>query len=183
MLWTQLKYKELEKWLLIFIQMNFPPQTSWFLIVGASSEGGLHRPLAANTKNHAKWFQLKIILSVKAGYLVANLGGDEELLHGHVVHGWEVLHSMLLATVPPVWEENKGSTYDGSNLCEVTLAEVLLEVDDVLGNHDGVLDVGLNPLQPLDALLTCVPSKSRICNFFNVFTFSTSRSSWHRRRP
>merc|ERR1712210_370532 len=26
--------------------INFPPETSWFLIVGASSEGGLRRPLA-----------------------------------------------------------------------------------------------------------------------------------------
>merc|ERR1719507_1764986 len=72
--------------------------------------------------------------------LVANLSWDEELLHGHVVHSWEILHGMLLATFPPV------------------LAEVLLEVDDILGNHDGVLDVGLNPLQALNALLTCVPA-------------------------
>merc|ERR1712060_752339 len=71
--------------------------------------------------------------------LVANLSGDEELLHGHVVHCWEVLYSVLLATFPPV------------------LAEVLLEVDDILGNHDGVLDVGLDPLKALDALLTSVP--------------------------
>jgi hypothetical protein len=37
------------------------------------------------------------------------------------------------------------------------VAEVLLEVDDILSNHDGVLDVHLHPLQALDALLTRVP--------------------------
>ena len=81
MLLTRLKYKELEKRLLIFIQMNFPPQTSWFLIVGASSEGGLRRPLAENTKYKSllkyekkmvsllkyKMISIKIVLSVKAG--------------------------------------------------------------------------------------------------------------------
>merc|ERR1719507_1517418 len=72
--------------------------------------------------------------------LVTNLSGDEELLHGHVMHRWEVLHSVFLATFPPI------------------LAEVLLEVDDILGNHDGVLDVCNCPLQALDALLTCVPA-------------------------
>merc|ERR1719337_766075 len=72
--------------------------------------------------------------------LVADLSGDEELLHGHVVHGGEVLDSVLLATFPAV------------------LAEVLLEVDNILCDHDGILDVGLNPLQALDALLAGVPS-------------------------
>merc|ERR1712203_72681 len=38
------------------------------------------------------------------------------------------------------------------------LAEVLLEVDNILCDHDGILDVGLNPLQALDALLAGVPS-------------------------
>ena len=37
------------------------------------------------------------------------------------------------------------------------MAEVLLEVDDVLGDHDRVLDVVLHPFKALDALLTSVP--------------------------
>ena len=57
-----------------------------------------------------------------------------------------------------------GAFWAESNL---TLAEVLLEVDDILGNHDGVLDVGLNPLQALDTLLACVPSDS----YSNILSF------------
>ena len=73
-----------------------------------------------------KMISIKIVLSVKAGYLVANLSGDEELLHGlvtrrilkhihfkvlvshHVMHRWEVLHGILLATLPRVWKRIKG---------------------------------------------------------------------------
>ena len=43
-------------------------------------------------------------------------------------------------------------------IVKVTLAEVLLEVDNILCDHDGILDVGLNPLQALDALVTGVPA-------------------------
>ena len=43
---------------------------------------------------------------------------------------------------------------------KVTLAEVLLEVDNILCDHDGILDVGLNPLQALDALLAGVPGQN-----------------------
>ena len=39
------------------------------------------------------------------------------------------------------------------------MAEVLLEVDDVLGNHDRVLDVVLHPFKALDTLLTSVPEE------------------------
>ena len=35
-------------------------------------------------------------------YLVADLSGDKELLHGHVVHRREVLDGVLLATLPSV---------------------------------------------------------------------------------
>merc|ERR1719370_2703621 len=38
------------------------------------------------------------------------------------------------------------------------LAEVLFEVDDVLGDHDRVLDVVLHPFKALDTLLTSVPA-------------------------
>ena len=39
------------------------------------------------------------------------------------------------------------------------MAKVLLEVDDVLGDHDRVLDVVLHPFKALDTLLTSVPEK------------------------
>ena len=45
-------------------------------------------------------------------------------------------------------------------IVKVTLAEVLLEVDNILCDHDGILDVGLNPLQALDALLAGVPGQN-----------------------
>ena len=41
---------------------------------------------------------------------------------------------------------------------QLTQAEVLLKIDNVLGDHDGILNVGLNPLQALDALVTGVPA-------------------------
>ena len=39
------------------------------------------------------------------------------------------------------------------------MAEVLFEVDDVLGDHDRVLDVVLHPFKTLDTLLTSVPEE------------------------
>ena len=114
--------------------MNFLPQPSWFLIVGAWSGGELRTPLAADTK------RLKIVLSGVYSYLVANLSGDEELLHCHGVHGWEVVGNSLMAF---------GAHFIG--------AEVLLEVDSKLGCHDWVLQVSLHPLKTLDALFTSVP--------------------------
>ena len=72
-------------------------------------------------------------------FLHADLCGDEELLHGHRVHPGEVLLHQLLAVVP------------------VAQAEVLLEVDPELRDHDGVLQVSLNPVKTLDALVTSVP--------------------------
>ena len=39
------------------------------------------------------------------------------------------------------------------------MAEVLFEVDDVLGDHDRVLDVVLHPFKALDTLLTSVPEE------------------------
>ena len=42
----------------------------------------------------------------------------------------------------------------------LTQAVVLLEVDDILGNHDWVFNVSFNPLQALDALVTGVPGMS-----------------------
>ena len=50
-----------------------------------------------------------------------------------------------------------------------TLAEVLLEVDNILSNHDWALNVVLNPLQASDALLTCVPDPEIwVKTFFNL---------------
>ena len=57
----------------------------------------------------------------------------------------------------------------------LTKAEVLLEVDDVLGDHDRVLDVRLHPLQALDALVASVPEtvSQQWTNFLNkIFTKS-----------
>ena len=39
----------------------------------------------------------------------------------------------------------------------LTNAVVLLKVDNVLSNHDRVLDVGLHPLKALDTLVAGVP--------------------------
>ena len=71
--------------------------------------------------------------------LVADLTRDEELLHGHGVHGGEVVGNSLMAA---------GAHFIG--------AEVLLEVDSKLGCHDGVLQVSLHPLKALYALVTSV---------------------------
>ena len=70
--------------------------------------------------------------------LVTNFSGNEELLHGHVVHGREVCLHRLMAVV------------------HVLSAEVLLEVDNILSHHDGVLQVHFNPLQALHTLFTGV---------------------------
>ena len=40
----------------------------------------------------------------------------------------------------------------------LTNAVVLLKVDNVLSNHDRVLDVGLHPFKALDALVAGVPA-------------------------
>merc|ERR1739845_104492 len=69
--------------------------------------------------------------------VIADLLWDHELLHGHPVHGWEVLsHNIRAVGV-------------------VRGAEVLHQVQGVLSNLDGVLHVLFNPLQSLDTLLTC----------------------------
>ena len=51
------------------------------------------------------------------------------------------------------------------------MAKVLLEVDDVLGDHDRVLDVRLHPLQALDALVASVPEtvSQQWTNFLHDF--------------
>ena len=41
------------------------------------------------------------------GLAHADLGGDEELLHGHRVHVGEVLRHKLLAIVPVTWRKEK----------------------------------------------------------------------------
>ena len=45
---------------------------------------------------------------------------------------------------------------------KLTQAEVLLEIDDILSNHDRIFNVGLNPFQALDALVTSVPGMRSI---------------------
>merc|ERR1719234_1762921 len=72
----------------------------------------------------------------------ADLSGDEELLHGHHVHVSKVLNHKPLALV----------------LVMMTSAQavVLLKIDDVLGNHDRVLNVSLDPFKALNALVTSV---------------------------
>jgi len=78
--------------------------------------------------------------------LHADLRWDEKLLHRHHVHRGEVLLHQLLAVVP------------------VAQAEVLLKVDPELGDHDGVLQVHLNPFKSLDALVTGVPGvEMKVC--------------------
>merc|ERR1712198_606891 len=86
------------------------------------------------------WLWRECWASAAHRLLHADLNGDEELLHGHHVHRREVLLHQLLAVVP------------------VAQAEVLLEVDPELRNHDGVLQVHLDPLKALDALVTGVLS-------------------------
>merc|ERR1719305_640649 len=63
--------------------------------------------------------------------LIADLNGDEELLHGHCVHRGKVLLHQGLAILPFTTAQ----------------AEVLLKVDPELGDHDGVLQVSLHPLK------------------------------------
>merc|ERR1712172_242458 len=72
----------------------------------------------------------------------ADLGGDEELLHGHHVHVGKVLHHKPLALV--------------NVMVTSAHAEVLLKIDDVLSNHDRVFNVSLDPLKALDALVASV---------------------------
>merc|ERR1711971_1197178 len=76
------------------------------------------------------------------GLAHADLGGDEELLHGHHVHVGKVLHHKPLALVLVVVTSAE--------------AEVLLEIDGVLRIHDRVLNIGLDPLKALDALVASV---------------------------
>ena len=45
---------------------------------------------------------------------------------------------------------------------KLTQAEVLLEIDDILSNHDRIFNIGLNPFQALDALVTSVPGMRSI---------------------
>ena len=92
--------------------MNLLPWTISFSIVGALSEGELHRPLAEIQKDFNAEIQKDFLLQYRRistkkksffwVYLVADLSGDEELLHGHVVHRREVLDGVLLATLPSV---------------------------------------------------------------------------------
>ena len=81
--------------------------------------------------------------------LVADLSGDEELLHGHVVHGGEVSGDILVAVV------------------HVASAEILLKIDNKLGNHNGILEVSLNPVQSLHALITSISEEKR-GYFYNI---------------
>merc|ERR1719234_2296382 len=71
-----------------------------------------------------------------------DLSRDEELLHGHHVHVDKMLNHKPLALVLVVVTSAQ--------------AEVLLKIDDVLSNHDGILNVSLDPLKALDALVTSV---------------------------
>ena len=48
----------------------------------------------------------------------------------------------------------------------LTHAEVLLKIDDVLRNHDRVLNVCLDPLKALDALVASVPAMKSISQTF-----------------
>ena len=61
------------------------------------------------------------ILTSTDWFLITNLSWDEELLHGHVMHGGEVHGNILMAVV------------------HVTGTEVLLEVDHILSHHDWIL--------------------------------------------
>ena len=74
------------------------------------------------------------------------------------MHVWEVLHHELLAVIPVAWEKEEFSNrYISRKSWYLTEAVVLLEIDGVLGDHDGVLDVSLHPFQALDALVASVP--------------------------
>merc|ERR1719219_153820 len=104
--------------------------------------------IQGSLKNKSMFFRMEILqfhlrrpcgrVSTTDGLAHADLGGDEELLHGHCVHVREVLRHKLLAVIP------------------VAEAVVLLEVDGELCDHDWVLDVRLHPFQALDALVARV---------------------------
>ena len=50
------------------------------------------------------------------GLAHADLGGDEELLHGHRVHVGEVLSNQLLAVVPVAWQNREDLQFKFSKL-------------------------------------------------------------------
>ena len=50
------------------------------------------------------------------GLAHADLGGDEELLHGHCVHVGEVLSNQLLAVVPVAWQNREDLQFKFSKL-------------------------------------------------------------------
>ena len=58
------------------------------------------------------------------------------------------------------------------------MAEVLFEVDDVLGDHDRVLDVVLHPFKALDALLTSVPEEIN-----QDLSFKNNRKTLKKKQP
>merc|ERR1719219_1213036 len=109
--------------------------------------------IQGSLKNKSMFFRMEILqfhlrrpcggVSTTDGLLHADLGRDEELLHGHCVHVREVLRHQLLAVIP------------------VAEAVVLLEIDGELCDHDWILDVGLDPFQALDALVAGV----LLCSF------------------
>ena len=66
--------------------------------------------------------------------------------------------ALLLVVVVVACEQRSSMVFEQNPLTE---AEVLLEVDDVLGDHDRVLDVRLHPFQALDALVARVPLEIR----------------------
>merc|ERR1719397_613530 len=76
--------------------------------------------------------------------LHANLGGDEELIHGHPVHGWEVSGHVLLACVP------RGE------------AEAVFQVHHHLVDHDVILKISFDIFESVDALLAGVPPGSTL---------------------
>ena len=73
------------------------------------------------------------------------------------MHGGKVLDhyplALLLVVMVVACEQRSNMAFEQNQLTE---AKVLLEVDDVLGDHDRVLDVRLHPLQTLDALVASV---------------------------
>ena len=96
--------------------------------------------------------------------------GDEELLHGHHVHVGEVLDHKPLALVQVVVTSTLHKLFK-CTLFEIkmmtlkkilTNAVVLLKVDNVLSNHDRVLDIRLHPFKALDTLVAGVPASISI---------------------
>ena len=74
---------------------------------------------------------------------------------------------------------------NSQNWFQLTEAVVLLEIDGVLGDHDGVLDVSLHPFQALDALVASVPLERqsfsswcfmRFFMFCKVYIYSSQRN-------